>query len=120
MPGTLYKPYVWIKSISTSESRLHFIVSLPNGWTIPNEPNSHEDIPDRRKRTLIYEMLEPVETGEVEADYNNIERFYILDDSTEYDPILDDIIVQIWDAGRTDKKGQGSIHHSEGDTSGGE
>jgi hypothetical protein len=113
MAGTLYKPYVWLESLTTSSSNLYFIVSLPARTTIPVSPTDIIDNAGTRSRTIIYKIRGGTE------DNNNIERYHALDASTNYDPALDDIIVQIVEeTGK--KKGQGSVHHSEGDASGGD
>jgi hypothetical protein len=110
-----YKPYVWLESISTSASKLHFVVSLPIGIELITDVPRPDDNFDMRRRILVYKV-----SGEVvEPTSRPFEISYPLDESTGYDPVLDDIIVQIVEEGTMDKKGQAATHHSEGDASGG-
>ena len=116
MAATLNKPYVWLEFISTSSSILHFTVLLPEGIDIPTSLPEPDDDFTIRRRTITY-----VTSGEDEGGTPHPEeRDYPLDESTDYDPVLDDIIVEIVEGGTLDRKGQGSVHHAEGDTSGGD
>jgi hypothetical protein len=109
MTAELYKPYVWMQSISGTVNYLHFIVRLPDGQTIPALPNSA--VPDYTSGTMTltfnaYNDSLFLAEHDVEVEYELLE------------PCFENVVIIINDTGLK-KKGQGSSQQSEGDTSGG-
>jgi hypothetical protein len=111
MSWPTYKPQLWLKFISSSESELHLNVLLPDGLTLGEGPSETEDDFTIRRRTIRFEA-----SGTPGSDLQSFERVVYLDEATGYDPVLDDIVLEIYHDG--ERKGKGTSHQSEGDTSG--
>ncbi len=108
-----YKPLLWLKSITTSTSHLFGIVELPTGHSL--DPLPPELNIEGRRITFRYNALDH---GGPSTDPNIIEFDEVLDKSIDYDPVMDDIMVEIIEETTGDRKGKGTVHQSEGDASG--
>jgi hypothetical protein len=95
----VYVAYCWMKFIHSAQSKLYIYVKLPTGKQMPKDgsgnlsPSSTSDDPVNHRRTITCEL----ESGSLPGDTED-DLIYLLDASTGYDPIYEDIRMIIRDS----------------------
>jgi len=108
------KPHLFLKSKSSDNATIHIEVSLPEECVFLNLTTVDVDAEYKRRVTYYYGT-------DGYANWRPVHLDYSLNETTGYDPVFDDIVVEFIvkdSSGSGDRKGKGTTHNAEGDASG--